>query len=277
MVLQPVDDRLPCVVLPESAEHLAGPVDRVDAAPGTGRVRALSAHGHVDAQRALAAGLDDRVARLHQDREVGLDQVGSLGRDPAQPVVDVVDLLALVEDEGHVAVGLRHRVRQPQRDGDPALHVAGAQAVQLVAVVAHGEVPVEGHGVDVAGDHHPLVTTEVGAGHQRVADAGHLEVVDRGESHLDGVGESLLVAAHRLDVDDRLGEGDHVCVEVQEHAGHLVTRAHARRVVRVRSVRAHRRAAARRPLSSAFSACGLSPITARQTSITSVSYGASSV
>ena len=137
VVLQPVDDRPPCVVLPEAAEHLTGPVDRVDAAPGSCRVRALSAHGHVDAQGALAAGLDDRVARLHQDREVGLDQVGPLGRDPAEPVVDVVDLLALVEHEGHVAVGLRHRVREPQRDGDPALHVAGAQPVQLVAVVAH--------------------------------------------------------------------------------------------------------------------------------------------
>ena len=107
--------------------------------------------------------------------------------------MDVVDLLGLVEDVGDVAVGRGQVVGQPQRHGDAALHVAGAEAVQVGAVVAGGQVAVQRDGVDVAGDHHPLAAAEVGAGHQRVADPGHLEVVELAQRRLDRVGERLLV------------------------------------------------------------------------------------
>ena len=40
------------------------------------RVRPLAAGADLDAQGALAAGLDDGVGRLHQDREVRRHQVG---------------------------------------------------------------------------------------------------------------------------------------------------------------------------------------------------------
>ena len=73
---------------------------------------ALAVGGDVDPQRALAAGLDDRVRGLHQDREVGLQQVGVALREQAEAVVLALDLLGLVEDEGHVAVGLGHGRRR---------------------------------------------------------------------------------------------------------------------------------------------------------------------
>ena len=84
----------------------------------------------VDPQRALAAGLDDGVGRLHQDREVGGEQLGVGSREQVQPVELGLDLLGLVEDEGDVAVRLGHRGREPQDDRVAALHVAGAEAVQ---------------------------------------------------------------------------------------------------------------------------------------------------
>ena len=181
--------------------------------------------GDVHAQGALAAGLDDGVARLHQDREVALDEVGALLGDDSETVEDVVDLLGLVEDEGDVAVGFGDLLGQPEGDSDATLHVAGAEAVQQGAVVAHREVAVEGDGVDVTRDHHALFASEVGAGDQRVADAGHLEMVDAGESLFDDVGQLLLVAAHGLDVHHGFGQSDHVGGEVERHAGHLVTAA----------------------------------------------------
>ena len=91
----------------------------------------------LDAQRALAAGLDDGVGRLHQDREVGLASArGRSARAGCRPLNSRVDLLGLVEDEGDVAVGLGHGRGEPQDDRVAALHVAGAEAVQQVAVAA---------------------------------------------------------------------------------------------------------------------------------------------
>ena len=161
---------------------------------------------YVDPQRALAAGLDDPVRGLHQDREVGLEQVGVALRKELQAVALGLDLLALVEQVGHVPVGHRHRRGEPQRDRHAALHVAAAEAVQRLLVAPGGEVAVERHGVDVAGDHDPLGVPVVGAGDDRVPEALHLEVVHLTQGCLDGVGDLLLVAAHRLDVDEVLGE-----------------------------------------------------------------------
>jgi hypothetical protein len=98
--------------------------------------------------------------------------------------------------------------------------------VQPLSVVAHRQVAVQRHRVDVAGNHDPLPETEVGASHQRVADPSHVEMGNPDERLLDGVGECLLVPAHRLDVDHRLGQGHHIRAEVQRHVGHLVTRLH---------------------------------------------------
>src|SRR5690606_4785408 len=102
-----------------------------------------------------------------------------------------------------------------ERDRHSALHVAGPEAVQVGLVAPGGQVVVERHGVEVAGDHDPLGATEVGAGHHVVAVADHLEVVVPAQRTLDGVGDLLLLPAHRGDVDQLLGEGDDVHGQVE--------------------------------------------------------------
>ena len=53
--------------------------------------------------------------------------------------------------------------------------------------------------------HHPLVAALAGPGHDRVPEALHVEVVQRPQRRLHRVGDPLLVAADRLDVDEVLG------------------------------------------------------------------------
>ena len=86
----------------------------------------------------------------------------------------------------------------------------------------------------VLGDHGPWVALSPGGRRdlggveplaKGVADAGHRQVRDRLEGLLDRVGERLLVAAHRLDVHEGLGQGDDIGGEVQWHAGNLVIHA----------------------------------------------------
>src|SRR5512145_3431126 len=92
-VLQPVDDRTPRLVGGEPVEDRGGGVDRVDAVPGPSRVRPLAAGRDVDPQRALAAGLDDRVRGLHEDREVRLEQLGVAVAEQLEPVAVLLHLL----------------------------------------------------------------------------------------------------------------------------------------------------------------------------------------
>ena len=165
--------------------------------------------------RALAARLDGGVRRLHQDREVGDHQLGVGLAEQAEAVELVLDLLGVVEDEGHVAVGRGDGGRQPQDDRVATLHVAGAEAVQQVALATGRQVVVERHRVEVARDHDPLAAAEVGARDDGVAVAGDGQVVERAQRAFDGVGDRLLVAAHRLDVDQLLGQGDGVGREVE--------------------------------------------------------------
>ena len=61
VVGQAVDLGLACDVVVEPGEHGAGEVDRVDALPAAGAVGALPCRAHVDAHRALAAGLDEAL------------------------------------------------------------------------------------------------------------------------------------------------------------------------------------------------------------------------
>ena len=113
----------------------------------------FAAGADLDAQRALAAGLDAGVRRLHQDREVGREQVGvGLPQQP-QPVVERLDLLGLVEHVGDVVDRLGHGRGELEDDRVAALHVAGAEAVQdaRLHVVPAREVGVDRDRVEVAG------------------------------------------------------------------------------------------------------------------------------
>ena len=106
-----------------------------------------------------------------------------------------------------------------------ALHVAGAEPVQQVAVEAAGQVGVDRDGVEVAGDDHALAAAELGAGDDRVAVPGHGQVVTGRQRGLDGVGDLLLVMADRLDVDQLAGQGHDVRGQVElGHGGQSTSR-----------------------------------------------------
>ena len=216
VVLQPVDHRAARLVVGQPLQDRGREVDRVDAAPGPRGVRPLPRQPDVDVQRALAAGLDHGVGGLHQDREVGGEQRGVALAELEQPVVVGLDLLAVVEHEGEVADRLGHRGGQPQDHRVAALHVAGAQAVQdPVVVEPRGQVVVDRHRVEVAGDHHPLVAAQLGAGHHGVAVPADAQVPERPQRRLDGVRDRLLVVADRLEVHQLPGQRQHVGGEVE--------------------------------------------------------------
>ena len=90
--------------------------------------------------------------------------------------------------------------------------------MQELLVAAGRQVVVERHRVDVPGDHHALLASQLGVGDDRVATTGHHEVVDAGQRLLHLVGDLLLVEAHRGDVDQLLGQRDGVGGEVERHA-----------------------------------------------------------
>ena len=192
MVLQPVDHRPARLVgvepgaAPRAAPWIAlTPIqDRAECARSP-RVR------DVDPQRALAAGLDDRRRRAPSgSRSRPASRSGWLCGEQLQAVALGLDLLALVEQVGDVAVGHRHRRGELQRDRDAALHVAGARGrAARRSSRRGGQVVVERHGVEVAGDHHPLGAALVGAGDDGVPEALHLEVVQPAQRRLDGVGD----------------------------------------------------------------------------------------
>lgn len=202
----------------EALEHLGGAVRGVDAHPGPRGVGAGAPHGDVGAQHTLAAGLDARVGRLHQDREAGVEQqLGAFGGDAVQPVAVALDLLALVEDVGEVAGRCGERRRQPQGDRDTALHVAGAESVQPLAVEPGGQVVRDGHGVQVPGEDHPLGAAERRAGDDGVADPLHAQVGQGAQGGFDGVREGALLAALGGEVDEGAGQRDGVGGEVERY------------------------------------------------------------
>ena len=232
--LQLVDDPGDRLVGHQPGQHLGGVVDGVVPLPRARRVRRDALGGHLGAQGALAAALDPGVGGLQEHGEVGVgDEVGPLLLHVQQAVVLRVDLLGLVEDERDVAAGLGHLVGDPQHHGDAALHVDGAPAPEHLSPgggdPAGGQVGRVGrqrHGVDVSGQHHPLVAAEVRACDDGVADAGHLEVRQVADRGLHGIRQGSFVEADRLDVAHRGGERGDVGGEVEgggrrRHTGHL--------------------------------------------------------
>ena len=211
----------------EPGEDVGGVVDGVVPLPRPRRVRGDALGRHLGPQGALAAPLDARVGGLEEHGEVGVgDELGALLLDVEEPVVLRVDLLGLVEHERDVAARLGHLLGDPEHHGHAALHVDRAAAPQHLA--PGGPDPTgrqvhrvgrERHGVDVAGEHHALVATQLGAGHHGVADPGHGQVRQVAQGGLHGIREGLLVEAHRLDVAHRCGERGDVGGEVESGGG----------------------------------------------------------
>jgi len=192
-------------------------VDGVVAEPRAPRVGRAAGRGDLEAAGALAAALDGGARGLHEDGEVG----GEDGRvdpgDAAEAVEVAGDLLVVVEDPGHVVPRGRQGRGEAERHRDATLHVTAAAPVDAPVDQAAGQVVLDRDGVEVPGDRHPAGPALLGAGHDGVAVPPHREVRDGPQGGLDGVRERPLVAAHRLDVDDRAQEVDGVREQVQGH------------------------------------------------------------
>ena len=214
VVLEPVHLGLPRLVLAQPLQDFGGLVDGVVAHPGPGAVCPHAARHHVDPHGALAAALDDGGGGLHQHREVGLEPLRPRAGDPLQPVALELDLLALVQEQRQVAVRLGQLGGRTQDHRAAALHVTGPQAQQPVAVQPSGEVVVHRHRVEVAGECHALLASEVGTGHHGVAVAFDVQVRQLAQGGLHRVGDRPLVAADRVYVHQRVGERDDVLPEV---------------------------------------------------------------
>jgi hypothetical protein len=189
--------------------------------PGT--VRPLAVHLQHRAQRALAAGLDLAVSGLEQDREVAVQPAAPLAGHPAEAVADRLDLFVVVQDEGQVVRGIGPRHAEP--GGQPkdhrvaGLHVAGAAAVQPVAVEPAGHVVGDRHGVQVPGEHHPGGPAQVRPGQDGVADPLDLQTAQRAQDGLHGIGQRALRARDRRRVDQGAGEREDVGGEVEGDGG----------------------------------------------------------
>ena len=170
---QTLDRHFARLILGEPGEHGRGLVDGVLADPRACAVRADPGGAHDRAEIAVAAALDLAVRRLAQDREVCGEQVGAGLGEPGQAVEIRVDLLVVVPHPGDVDPGVDELRGELQLHGDAGLHVDGAAApderLPVLGDVAGGDVAVDRHGVDVPGDHDPLIPAEVGASHDRVA------------------------------------------------------------------------------------------------------------
>ena len=119
-------------------------------------------------------------------------------------------------------------------DGDAPLHVDRPPAPELAVDEAGGEVPLDGDGVEVAGDDDAPGPAQVGACHHGVAVAEHLQVGVGTERGLHGVGERPFVARDGRDVAEGGGERDGVR-QVQHGAHPSASQSPARCRVRAAS------------------------------------------
>ena len=98
----------------------------------------------------------------------------------SEPVVAPLDLLARIEDEGHVDGRRRDGAGQVEKDGQAPLHVHGPESGQGVAVDAVAVVGEGGNRVEVTGEQQTTGPAERGAGHHGVAEAVDREMTGVG-------------------------------------------------------------------------------------------------
>ena len=77
-VLEAVDHRTCWHVVMQPTKNLGCIMHRIDTHPRASAVRSHTGDSHVDPNRALAPCLDTCIGRLHEDREIGFEQLGSL-------------------------------------------------------------------------------------------------------------------------------------------------------------------------------------------------------
>jgi len=171
------------------AEH--EPVDRVDARPRPGRVRALAVELDAHLEVPETACVEDAVGRLEHDRETGVrDEAGFEQR--RQRALLERHLLAREEEIPPWHTG----PREVEHHRDAALHVACAEPMDGAVLDAARKVALCRDGVDVAREHDRR---------RRIAPEHDLTVVVErltGKHAPDEVEDGRLVTALRRHVDE---------------------------------------------------------------------------
>ena len=133
-------------------------------------------------------------------------------------------LLARIEHVGEVDGRFGDGAGELEHRRQPALHVAGTDAVHPVALDAGPGVAIRWHRVGVTTENESSITAEHGAGDQIVADAIDGEVRARPKLRLDHRHDFLFVEAFGRNVDERGREGEHVAGGQArgDHVGHEI-------------------------------------------------------
>jgi GTPase len=131
----------------ERRQPLRERVNRVAPGPWPRRVRALAVELDAGLEVAETAGVKDRIRRLEDDRQPGTCE-GTAREDGRQRALRQSDLLPREEN----VASREGRARELEHHGDPALHVARAEAVHGAVLDPAREVALGRHRVDVAGE-----------------------------------------------------------------------------------------------------------------------------
>ena len=182
---------------------------------------------HVD--RPVATAFDEPTRWFAQDAKLRVENFGVVACEPTQPVEVGRHFFVVVEDPGDVDIGLSELNSKFELHGNARFHVDGSAADEHLVTIArfssHGQVVVDGNGVDVPGNQHAMglvVTraTEMCARNDRVTIAQHGQVTCADQRFLDCVGECVFVPRHRLDVAEVFGNARDVTRQVESRRGH---------------------------------------------------------
>ena len=209
-VLAPFDDRTAGLVGLDDRKQFAQAMNRIASHPWASSVGPGPLKGDLDPQGSLTTGFERSKGWLAEQGDIAIEQIGPLGFDLAQSVVDHRHLLARIEHVGEVDGRFGDGAGEFEHRRQPALHVAGANAVHPVALDAGPSVAIGRHRVGVTTENESSITAEHGAGDEIVADAVDGEVRARPKLRLDDRHDLLLVEAFGRNVDERGREGEHV-------------------------------------------------------------------
>ena len=164
-------------------------MDGVDPGPGAGRVGPPARQGDLHPDGPLTAGLHQAAGGLGQNGGVGGQDLRSLGHEVMEAVVSPFDLFTGVKEVGGVDHGLGDGESQVEEDGQPPLHVDGAQpgdgvTRHLVTVRTEGRDRIQ-----MSGQEEPTRPPESGAGQESVAVTLDVQVGRSPEVLLQVIGE----------------------------------------------------------------------------------------
>lgn len=216
--LTTVDDGFAGLVGGNGTERTCHTVDGVAPHPRASRVGPCPGEGDLESERTLATCLDRTVGWLTEDGAITFEQVGPFGEQFEQPVVLLSHFFTGIEHEGEVKGWFADRSSDLEETGEAAFHVGGPDTPERVVldpsptVRATDKIVGFDHGnrVGVSDQKEALFATELGAGHQIVADAVDMQVIEGPEFGLEPVDERALLERDRGVVDEFRGESKQV-------------------------------------------------------------------